>query len=259
LNAPSSPSNRTPLDPESLEGATSIIQALEQALRLQRAEAKDVAERLEAETLSHTRTREALTTAQEDISRHSDVMSKHAETLRLERERAGKERAKAAADSQSRLHRMSEIQTEADRERFDAEAKVRTLSEELADLREQLRQSQQSNTDAKDRLASLQRELTAAAAREDTTRTEHQRALGEFFFFFLVIFFADQLFQSRVQIVVMVVAVEKHARTPAKIRTLTPFPPSPPPSPRTTTTHTHHTLLPHSPPSIASPPRTRSF
>ncbi len=203
-NGPSSPSNRTPLDPESLEGATSIIQALEQALRLQRAEAKDVAERLEAETLSHTRTREALTTAQEEVKRHSEVMSKHAETLRLERERAGKERAKAAADSQSRLHRMSEIQTEADRERFDAEAKVRTLNEELADVREQLRQSQQSATDAKDRLASLQHELTSAAAREDTTRSEHQRALGGFlprgfrlfyprflFSFFLFLYFSS--------------------------------------------------------------------
>ena len=116
--------SKTLLDPESLEGATSIIQALEQALRLQRAEAKSIAERLETETLSHTRTREALATAEEDLKRNKQVIDKHAETLRLERDRAAKERAKAAADSQSRLHRMSEIQTEAERERYEAEAKV---------------------------------------------------------------------------------------------------------------------------------------
>lgn len=56
---------------------------------------------------------------------------------------------------------------------------MRSLNEELADLREQLRQSQQGFSDAKDRLSGLQRELTAAASREDKTRVEHQRALDD--------------------------------------------------------------------------------
>lgn len=48
----------TPLDPESLEGATSIIQTLERALRLQRTETLNVSKKLESEIVAHTRARE---------------------------------------------------------------------------------------------------------------------------------------------------------------------------------------------------------
>ena len=189
----SSLTNNTRLDPESLEGATSIIETLERALRLQRAEAQQMQTKLESEIVAHTRSREEASVSTSETEAMEERHQMRTLELKNEIDRMIRERSDLVQTQKVKMEDLNLATVALSRSNYDMEAKVRSLNEQLSTSREELRQERLKTSDLNDRVEELQRSSQSLSSEIDMMRSAHEQVRKEclvsFFFFFQFFFF----------------------------------------------------------------------
>jgi hypothetical protein len=130
---------QTPLDPESLEGATSIIQTLEKALQLQRVELLSMKNKLESETIAHTRALEKISAMTVESSSTEERKETRILELKNEVSKHIRDRSSLIEQHNKKLEEIHLTNTSIVRTNYDLENKIRALNEQLSNQREELR------------------------------------------------------------------------------------------------------------------------